>query len=1305
MPFASVDASGSAVLNQASNGGYRAYLEWRDDLQIGGIDRKGTIYAFVFAGETIAIGSSAMGVGNGDVLVTPPGGTQFSCDSRGGASTTYGRIFNITQENAGPLPNTGGYEPCIVSTTETTAAGDGLWSFEFRSPLSGGYSNANDHPPPLRVGLPWTQNTAGPWTTAWDITVRNSTGATENGRAFAYYLPLNMGNNASSVTPIALNARFYVLTVDGYGYNVDLNGIDPFGTILFSNTEGLTDSSGRPIYRSLQLVRTNPGSLPTGFDFHPPTEPDNIAQRDFTNKIFFEEPDPDLPLNARLPGTPPVGSPTETWLFVDPPIPPADPQNFSFTQTGAPNPLSGSFSFDVTEERSFVITVDANSDGVFGNANDRVLLGLSTIGANTIAWDGLDANGVAVQPSDTGYNVSLEIYGGEAHFTFLDPENNRNGFKIQRVRDPNTTIQELDPFTIFYDHSYNYRPGGTFDFSPCAAGQTAPSPAPTAPDNILNPICYGIAPVPVEALQGVASTNGASAWTNNYGDRRALDTWVYYPSNATLLITPVGQTDADLALTKTSSNTEVTPGGPINFNIAVVNNGPDDVTGAPVFDNVPDSIVNVSWSCTVSGGGACGAPSGSGNVISTTVDLDNGATATYLINGTLRADATGEIVNSATVSRKGRERDRDPNNNSSTVRVPVRPVADLELTKTIVTPDPVANQPVTFLIDLVNRGPSEATGVAVRDELPAGLAFVSASPSRGTYDSTSGIWTIGTLARDERVTLQITATWNGATVTNIAQVSASDTEDVDSTPNNDIPTEDDQDSATLQQQLADLRLQKVVSRPTVPVGGSAIYTITLTNDGPATATNVVVSDRLPVGLQYVSSTPSQGTYNPALGDWTVGTLAVNQSATLAIEVTLLDIGPFVNIAQVSASDQEDPDSTPNNDNPNEDDQSSATVNGEQADLAISKRASLAQPILGQTLVYTVEVRNDGPSTANDIEVVDRLPTGLTFVSATTSQGTYDDATGVWTVGTLTNGARASLIVTATVTQRGLLENEAEVTKSDKPDPDSRPGNGVPSEDDFARVRLPATIIDLQLQKEILGLGPDAPAIGDVLTYQITVDNVSNPAANATGVQVTDRLPQGLVFSAARPERGTYNPLTGAWEIGDILAGESVSLQIDAVIRSAGSIVNGAEISKADQLDIDSTPNNGIGRGEDDEDSTTVTVPTAVTLSRFSAVRQGGEVVVSWETGTELESAGFHLYRSADGQRSSAERVTERLIAAQGQGGAGASYSWRDSNVVAGVTYSYWLVEVTLEGTNNEYGPVSTAAGTAAESFIYLPLIR
>ncbi|MCA9225456.1 MAG: DUF11 domain-containing protein, partial [Planctomycetales bacterium] len=76
---------------------------------------------------------------------------------------------------------------------------------------------------------------------------------------------------------------------------------------------------------------------------------------------------------------------------------------------------------------------------------------------------------------------------------------------------------------------------------------------------------------------------------------------------------------------------------------------------------------------------------------------------------------------------------------------------------------------------------------------------VSATPSQGTYDAATGLWTVGSLAPGATVTLQVTATVvTGGPKTNTAQVSAVDQFDVDSTPNNNVPAEDDQDAALVQ---------------------------------------------------------------------------------------------------------------------------------------------------------------------------------------------------------------------------------------------------------------------------------------------------------------------------------------------------------------------------------------------------------------------------------------------------------------------------------------------------------------------------
>src|SRR5690606_8606809 len=97
-------------------------------------------------------------------------------------------------------------------------------------------------------------------------------------------------------------------------------------------------------------------------------------------------------------------------------------------------------------------------------------------------------------------------------------------------------------------------------------------------------------------------------------------------------------------------------------------------------------------------------------------------------------------------------------------------------------------------------------------------------------------------------------------------------------------------------------------------------------------------------------------------------------------------------------------------------------------------------------------------------VTDLLPTGLTFVSADESVGTYVSGTGVWTIGELDSGASATLTIVATVASSGSKVNTAEVTAADQADPDSTPGNNNPDEDDQASVTVTPGAIDLQLSK-------------------------------------------------------------------------------------------------------------------------------------------------------------------------------------------------------------------------------------------------
>jgi len=128
------------------------------------------------------------------------------------------------------------------------------------------------------------------------------------------------------------------------------------------------------------------------------------------------------------------------------------------------------------------------------------------------------------------------------------------------------------------------------------------------------------------------------------------------------------------------------------------------------------------------------------------------------------------------------------------------PVADLALQKTVNNANPDAGININFTLTLTNQSTTstgDATGVQVQDSLPAGLQFVS-STSTGSYNSLTGIWNVGSLAHSSTVTLQITAKVIGSgSITNTAQVSASDQLDSDSSPNNNNPAEDDQSSVSI----------------------------------------------------------------------------------------------------------------------------------------------------------------------------------------------------------------------------------------------------------------------------------------------------------------------------------------------------------------------------------------------------------------------------------------------------------------------------------------------------------------------------
>lgn len=126
--------------------------------------------------------------------------------------------------------------------------------------------------------------------------------------------------------------------------------------------------------------------------------------------------------------------------------------------------------------------------------------------------------------------------------------------------------------------------------------------------------------------------------------------------------------------------------------------------------------------------------------------------------------------------------------------------ADLSLTKVVVGGSPVSGGNTTFRLTVTNSASStgSATSVVVRDPIPTGFVLTSTSGT-GTYDSTAGLWTVGTLAPGASATIDLIGIANsavGSIVTNVAEIQSGVFADPDSTPGNGVTTEDDYASAS-----------------------------------------------------------------------------------------------------------------------------------------------------------------------------------------------------------------------------------------------------------------------------------------------------------------------------------------------------------------------------------------------------------------------------------------------------------------------------------------------------------------------------
>lgn len=299
------------------------------------------------------------------------------------------------------------------------------------------------------------------------------------------------------------------------------------------------------------------------------------------------------------------------------------------------------------------------------------------------------------------------------------------------------------------------------------------------------------------------------------------------------------------------------------------------------------------------------------------------------------------------------------------------------------------------------------------------------------------------------------------------------------------------------------------------VGDAVTYTIDVTNPSQVAATNVVVTDTIPDGIQYVSSTPA-GQVSGNTVTWTFPSLAPAGKTSIQVQAKATRIGKFENCAEVRAD-------------ANLQARDCCTTVVTSPKLTIEKKCP-AEVVLCDPIEYVITVRNTGDGMAKNVKVTDQLPAGL---------ATTDGKTSVLAnVGDLGPGQSKEIRFTVKASKTGRYENRVAAAGD----------GGLTAE-------ATCTTVVKQPALEVTKTGPKERFIGRDATYEITVKNTGDAPARDT--VLSDPLPSGVQFVSAS-DGGSNQGGTVTWRLGTLEPGASKKVSVVVKAMTAGSVKNTAK---------------------------------------------------------------------------------------------------------------------------------------------------
>ena len=461
-----------------------------------------------------------------------------------------------------------------------------------------------------------------------------------------------------------------------------------------------------------------------------------------------------------------------------------------------------------------------------------------------------------------------------------------------------------------------------------------------------------------------------------------------------------------LNIVKVANSTVIVAGENVGYTVVINNYGPSvasDVVLKDIFNS--NELLNLQYSLN-------GKDWFNYNESVSLGDINAGANITVYFRAKVNASVRGNVLNTVNITTsiddaRGNFSDNETINVIANTTLVV--IKDAEIKE--LNPGDTAH----FIVTVIAGGSSDSLNVNLRDILDNKLLDVDGA-IYAVDGVNKGMWTgsidLGNMLTGTTVTVDIWA--------KILDTADRDVFNLVNVTSDEHP-EGNTSNTTIHVNIADLEIIKIVDNLTPNYGDEITYTIIVRNNGPDNSTNIKVSEILADNFKFISANASKGYYNLTNGIWAVGNLTNNETAKLVITVKIIKTGFIQNNVSVNGTGY-DPNLTNNN----------ATVNitvPQTADLSVIKIVNVNVVTVGDKIIYTIIVKNNGPDTALDVYAVDKLSDALKFVSYKASVGVYNPATGIWTIGNLTNKSNATLEITCIVLKTGIISNEVFVNGS------------------------------------------------------------------------------------------------------------------------------------------------------------------------------------------------------------------------------------------------------------------------------------